>query len=277
MLDFHLFQVGFCTHCQRITLQGGILKKVRYPSLCALIQHPQFGNILYDTGYSQRFCTLTSRFPQRVYQWVTPVTLTQDLKSQLKIMNIDAEEINIIIISHFHADHLGGLSDFPNAQFICHPKAWRSVKQIGTLRGLTKAFIPELLPPDFDERLQLIDVQQIIKLKQSLKPFVEGYNILGDGSLIAIDLPGHASGHIGILFENNKQEHIFLIGDSCWHQQSFQSLRMPSFLTYFIHEDRKAYKHTIKQLHELHVRNSTIKIIPSHCQETAHSLIRGGE
>ena len=50
MLTFQLFQAGFCKHCQRMTLQNGRLKIVNYPSLCALIQHPDQGNILYDTG-----------------------------------------------------------------------------------------------------------------------------------------------------------------------------------------------------------------------------------
>ena len=42
----------------------------------------------------------------------------QELKNQLQSFGIKTNDINHIIISHFHADHIGGLQDFPNAK-IC--------------------------------------------------------------------------------------------------------------------------------------------------------------
>jgi|ERR1043165_3714533 glyoxylase-like metal-dependent hydrolase (beta-lactamase superfamily II) len=272
MLSFQWFQAGFCKHYACVTLQGGKFKKLRYPALCFFIQHPRFGNILYDTGYSQRFCALTSSFPECIYQWITPVTQTQDLKVQLQAKNINPETINFIIISHFHSDHLGGLMDFPNAKFICHSEAWKSIKHLGRYRSLFRAFIPRLLPKDFEIRLQLLNHRQTIKLTSDMIPFDTGYDILGDGSLIVIDLPGHAKGHIGVLFQDNMGKIIFLVGDSCWHKQSFQSLRMPSLLTYLFHDNKKTYVDTIQKLHQLYLKNPKIKIIPSHCQLSLNDL-----
>lgn len=272
MIFYQLFQAGYCKHCQRITLQGGKLQKVRYPSLCALIQHPEHGNILYDTGYSERFCQLTNRFPERFYSLLTPVSQTQDLKTQLLAQNIKPETINYIVISHFHSDHLGGLKDFPNAKFICHQEAWLSIKSIGRYKALLKAFMPDLLPKDFKNRLQLLNEQNIKPLESNMTPFKSAYDIFDDNSLLAVPLPGHAKGHIGLYFRDDTSQATLFIGDSCWHQETYQELRMPSVLTYLIHDNKKQYQQTIQNIHQLYRQNKDIKIIPSHCQKIAEKL-----
>lgn len=263
MLDYQLIEAGFCTHCQRMTLNKGSLKQEEYPALCALIKHPTKGYILFDTGYSPLFYQETQSFPSSLYRYLTPVVVKKTLKEQLQEQGIQAESINYIVISHFHVDHIGGLCDFPRAQFICHPEAIDEIKDKKGFRALIQGFLPGLLPQDFFERLVLLnELQQT--LPQSLNPFTQGFDLFGDQSLYAISLPGHAAGQIGLYFQADKP--TFLIADSCWHQESFQDLHYPSQLTYLIHHDKQAYLATIKNLHELYQQNSNIDIIPSHCQ-----------
>lgn len=272
MLNFQLFQAGFCKHCQRMTLQNGHLKIVNYPSLCALIQHPNHGNILYDTGYSEHFDVASKRFPERLYQWITPVHQTQSLKNQLAEKNIPAETITYIVISHFHSDHISALKDFPNAKFICHLDAWKSIENVGRYRGLLKAFMPDLLPENFTKRLILLDRKNSSDAPQTLSPFQQGFDVFEDKKIFAIELPGHAAGHIGLYFRNNNQQEVFLIGDSCWHRRSFKQCCYPSRLTHFIFDNASEYRHTIEKLHHLYKNNLTIKLIPSHCTETAKTF-----
>lgn len=261
--EFRLFEVGYCKHCQRMTLKNGRFKKYEYPSFCALIKHQNHGYILFDTGYSERFTSLTQKFPASLYRRLTPMTLAKSLKDQLLEIHIKPEDINYIVISHFHADHIGGLRDFPNAQFICHPEAIDDIRHKNGLRALFNGFLPGLLPKDFYERLFLMENE--IKLGEHLLPFSKGFDVFGDDSLIAIPLPGHAKGQIGLYFKAPND--TFLIADSCWHQETFKELIYPSQLTYLIHHDKTAYVNTIQKLHELYQRNKAIDIIPSHCQQ----------
>lgn len=273
MIKLKLFQAGYCRHCQRMTLQKGRLQRVRYPSLCMLIQHPQHGNILFDTGYSEEFMSVSAKFPGILYRMVTPVTLTQDLLTQLQSIGISADEIDYIVISHFHSDHLGGLKDFSKAKFICHAAAWHSVKHLSALRGLLKAFLPELLPHDFPERLMLLQQSQRCNLPDILDPFRHGYDLFGDQSLYIVELPGHAAGHIGMYFVADETIPTLLIADSCWHSESFREKRYPSSITRLIHEDYREYKATIDRLHELHIRQPQITIMPSHCEHIAKQYV----
>ncbi|WP_133136839.1 MBL fold metallo-hydrolase [Legionella rowbothamii] len=264
MIEYQLFEAGYCKHCERMTLKSGRMQQCDYPALCALIKHPQQGYILFDTGYSDRFFQLTQKFPFSLYRRLTPVVLKKSLKQQLEEQHIQASEIRTIVISHFHADHIGGLKDFPHAQFVCHPQAISGIDNKKGIRALIKGFLPDLLPKDFYERLVLL--KQEIVLPTELSPFTSGYDLFNDGQLIAISLPGHARGQIGLYFKANENKETFLIADSCWHQETFKELIYPSNLTYLIHEDKQAYQNTILQLHQLHRQNQALDIIPAHCQ-----------
>ncbi|MDR3501002.1 MAG: MBL fold metallo-hydrolase [Legionella sp.] len=273
MIEYQLFEAGYCKHCERMTLKSGRMQQCDYPALCALIKHPQQGYILFDTGYSDRFFQLTQKFPFSLYRRLTPVILKKSLKQQLEEQHIQASEIRTIIISHFHADHIGGLKDFPNAQFICHPEAISGIDKKKGIRALIKGFLPDLLPKDFYERLVLL--KQEIALPAELSPFTSGFDLFNDGQLIAISLPGHAKGQIGLYFKSIEGKETFLIADSCWHQETFKELIYPSNLTYLIHEDKQAYQNTILQLHQLHQQNQALDIIPAHCQHIRARIKKG--
>lgn len=262
MLDYQLFEAGYCRHCEKMTLKNGRFKQREYPAMVCLIKHPSQGYILFDTGYTQRFNTLTKGFPFSLYRYLTPLTLDLSLKEQLQQKNIAAEEIRYIVISHFHADHIGGLQDFPQARFICHPEALTDIKKDKGWRALIKGFLPGLLPPDFHERLY--PLSQEVGLPSHLAPFTAGYDLFNDGSLIAIHLPGHAKGQLGLYFKAQRDR--FLIADSCWHQETFKDLIFPSELSYLLHHDKAAYQQTIRNLNALYRQNPDIDIIPSHCR-----------
>lgn len=116
-LAFRLLKVDHCAHPECVVMRGGRWRSTLFPALCGLLAHPTRGWILFDTGYSSHFTQATAPFPERLYRWVTPLTLTpaDTLLAQLARLGISADEIRYVIISHMHGDHIAGLKDFPNA------------------------------------------------------------------------------------------------------------------------------------------------------------------
>ena len=208
-------------------------------------------------------------FPYNIYAKITPVFHKQENNAvnQLKKMGIQSQDIKNIIISHFHADHIGGLKDFPEAKLLCAEVAYISIKGKKGFAALAQGFLPDLLPSDFKKRASFIDTHPVINLDAAYAPFDKGYDIFGDGSVVAIRLEGHACGQMGVLLETTEGSY-FLVGDACWLNRSYKENLPPSPLASFIFSDQKKYSANLRKLHELHKRNPSLKIIPTHCSET---------
>lgn len=272
-----LFQAGYCTHRADIVLQDEKRKEMKLPALFALIDHPTHGYILFDTGYSKRFYEATAVFPYSIYAKVTPVTVRtgESANEQLMRNGVTPQDISYVFISHFHADHIAGLKDFPHSQFICSKAGYESIKRKTGLRALKAGFIPSLMPSDFEERAIFIEdsplfVDKDQDISQEKMSFIQTYenifDVFGDGTLLSVDLSGHAIGQYGLFFKMDEQ-HVFLIADAVWRSRSYREKVYPKSIAKFIMSNAKQYKQNFDKLHEFHKKMPNIMMIPSHCDE----------
>jgi glyoxylase-like metal-dependent hydrolase (beta-lactamase superfamily II) len=273
-LKIQFFQAGYCTHPEAIVIQGGRWKSAIFPSLFALIEHPYLGAILFDTGYSERFFTETRSFPFKLYAMITPVYFQEEESAtrQLQQQKINPEAVKYIIISHFHADHIGGLRDFPNAQFICFKSAYQAVKDQRGFAATKAGFLPGMMPPDFEPRAIFLEDKPIGVLPPEYAPFDVGFDIFGDGTILAVELPGHVTGQLGIFLTDRNNQIYFLIADACWINRAYQELIAPHGIANLIFANRKEYASTRQKIHQLYKLNPAIKIIPTHCLTTWENL-----
>ncbi|WP_044642295.1 MBL fold metallo-hydrolase [Risungbinella massiliensis] len=269
-VKWHLFQGGYCTHPGKIVNPKSNWKKRVFPALFFLIVHPEQGPILIDTGYSKYFFKETKRFPFSLFHLLTPVTFEQEEEAvqQIKKVGISPEDVKWIVLTHLHADHIAGVKDFPNATFICSQKELNAVHGKGDWKSLRRGFIPNLLPSDFGQRVKVIEElsQQNISAKFSM--FNTAYDLFGDNSLIAVDLPGHAQGQIGLFFQDEQGKTIFLASDSCWVKEAYEEIVLPHPLSNLITEQPKEYRESLVKVHNLAKEHPDIRIIPSHCLDT---------
>jgi len=267
-LELSLMSDGWCEQLEHIACQGGRFQRIRFASMFALIRHPESGPVLFDTGYTARFFEETKHLPASLYRRVTPVTLndTGDVATQLRSRGIAPGDVRHVIVSHFHADHIGGLKDFPNATFHCSRIAFESVKMLAGWHAVRHAFLPGLLPPDFAGRAVFIEDSPWVRLPGSHAPFSGARDLLGDGSLLAVDLPGHAAGQMGVFLTTSKGGDCLLAADACWLSRQYREGLMPHAIVRLL-VDWAAYKITLQKLHQLHRNNPELCIIPAHCAE----------
>jgi glyoxylase-like metal-dependent hydrolase (beta-lactamase superfamily II) len=273
-VDIHLLEVGHCRHPEWITQRGGAWAPCRFPALVVLILHPEAGAILYDTGYADRFESVTQPFPERFYRWLTPITLPreQHLGAQLQRYGVRLDDVRRVIISHMHADHVAGLRDLPRARFTALRTDVDAARRMSRFGGLMKAFLPALLPDDFNARLDLADECPGVTLGGEWSPFTHGFDLIGDGSLIAIPLPGHTAAQMGLTVRRADGSRCFLAADACWSGPAMRDARLPSPLVRPLLHDWSAYRLTFLRLYALANAQPDLHIVPSHCEASIAAL-----
>ncbi len=264
-----LLDAGYCTVPEHLTRGTGSWRPARLPAMFALLEHPRFGPILFDTGYGVRMLAETRRFPLSLYPKIAPVTIVESelAVNRLGRRGLRPEDVSHIFIAHFHADHVGGLRDFPKARLLYFPEAWQAVASRQGWRALYAGFVPGLIPSDFDGRGQPLLPGWVRPLPLEYAPFTHGVDVFGDESAWAVRLPGHAAGQMGLLVEGEAGERYFLVADACWHSRAFLEGRGPHPLANLIFANAREYHRTLRRLVEFHRNQPEVRVIPSHCAE----------
>jgi glyoxylase-like metal-dependent hydrolase (beta-lactamase superfamily II) len=277
MIELRLLAAGYCKQLQTFVFPAEQPKKVRFYALFGLLKHPKKGYILFDTGYANHYFELTRQFPYRLYALLAPVMLQpeQTALRQLERLGIRVDEVTHIIVSHFHADHIGGLRDFAHAKMLCFRAAYDDVKYKRGLVAVKKGFLPNLLPDDFSAKCHFILDEDFIDLPKDYAPFARGVNLLGDESIWAVKLEGHAKGQMG-LFVKAANEEFFLIADAAWHSRALREGILPSKATQLFIASWHDYVETFKNIEAFHQRRPDVTIVPSHCGEVYEKFICKG-
>jgi glyoxylase-like metal-dependent hydrolase (beta-lactamase superfamily II) len=267
-MKIKLLQCGYCHGFEDTVLKGGRRLEIEFPALVALLQHPVHGNILFDTGYSNRFYEETGSWPGKIYAWLTPTFVKPEeyAVEQLKALGIAPEAVNYILVSHFHADHVCGLKDFPNACFVCSQSALENVEKSKGFAAVKRGILPGLIPSDLSKRAWCFDNDSKLKTEND-EILGKVYDLFGDGSIRIVPLPGHHTGQFGVILKDEQEKNLFLCADACWLSPSFKENRMPSIATWLLTSDWKAFKESLYKLHLYYKKHPEVRIVPTHCME----------
>lgn len=145
------------------------------------------------------------------------------LAKSIAAAGLKPEQIDIVVITHFHPDHIGGIIDggkatFPNARYVtgeAEYNFWTSDKVTGSS----------------DKRMQ----GRVKLVNDKVKPVAEKMTFLKGGNdvvtgITAIPTFGHTPGHMAFNIESNGQRMV-LWGDACNHYVA--SLQKPEWHVIF--------------------------------------------
>lgn len=264
-----ILEAGHCLFPEHVTRGRGGWRPARFPATFALLEHPRAGPVLFDTGYGRRFFSATRRWPNKLYALLTPAFLREEQLAvrQLARRGLRPGDIGQVLISHFHADHVSALADFPTARHVYWPAAWAAVRGRRGLSALHRAYLPEAMPADFEARAAPLVPAQARPLPPEYAPFAAGVDVFGDESVWAVELPGHAAGQMGLIVRAHDNATYFLLADACWHSSAYREDRPPHAVTNLLFADPAQYRATLHQLHTLHTHRPALRLVPAHCEE----------
>ncbi|WP_213739006.1 N-acyl homoserine lactonase family protein [Bradyrhizobium sp. dw_411] len=172
-----------------------------------LIRHPE-GWLLWDTGTADE---MTKQPEGRVVAHGIRGVVRTTIASQLESIGVAPDEIDRLVLSHAHYDHVGNCRLFPKARWIAQ-KAERDAM-----------FGPN--PEEFGYVRELYET-----LGGNPTEIVEGdHDIFGDGSVRLIFTPGHTLGHCSLLVRLPETGPIILSGDVAHNRENFRLRRIPTF------------------------------------------------
>jgi glyoxylase-like metal-dependent hydrolase (beta-lactamase superfamily II) len=269
--DIKLLSAGFCLHPEFMSIRGGGWRPCRFPAGFACLVHRRHGAILFDTGYSDHFRAETKSFPNALYARLMPPRFdgADHACDQLRRFGIDPADVRAIVVSHFHADHIAGLRDFPKARILCARDGYQAIRAARGLGGLMGGLLPGLMPADSDDRVQHIEELPTIDLPPALAAFGQGRDLFGDGTALAIALPGHSVGQIGLYIPDSPNGALFLVSDAAWSLDAITQLRPPPRVVTALTGQSQPYLATLAKLHHLHHAEQHLAIRPAHCSKVA--------
>lgn len=269
-LEWRLLEVGHCLQWECSAMRGGRWRVCEFPALVGLLRHPSRGWVLFDTGYSQRFLEATARLPAALYRCVTPVRFDprRALTRQLEGLGVSETDIAAIVLSHFHADHVAGVLDFPGVPVYCSRAGWSALRSRGPLAALRTGLLPELAPRELSDRVRFFEDLRPVDGGALSGQGLAAVDLFGDGgSVAAVCLPGHSQGHFGVRFTGSDDGEVVLVGDAAWSTPALREHRPPPAWTTGWLGNTRTYRETFARLHALTVARPDVSIVPSHCPQ----------
>jgi len=245
------YSCGYCVNNLGLVFRGHGKEKRDFGAGVFLMEHREHGYILFDTGYTTDIyhCGIVGK----LYNLFNPTHVTREdmIDQQLMVDGIAPDEIRYIILSHLHPDHIGGLSQFPNAKIIISAKVYERYKA-PHMRDL---FIRQFIPEFFENNIIVLDDRQ---LNSTQSQFFSAYDMFGDGSILITNMDGHAYGQIGALVNNR----IFLAADTCWGVDLIDKIPQMKYIPSKIQDDYSEYKTVGRTLARM--RDNGIELMFSH-------------
>ena len=200
--------------------------------------HPALGHTLIDTGYS-RHCMRPRGAMLKLYRpLLGPSILSAaPLADGLKRLGLSTAQIDTVLLTHLHPDHIGGLRDLPAARVVVSRAGWEACAASGPLKNALAGVFQELLPEDIAKRLAFFEDFEVDR--------EEGFDLTGDGKVVALPLPGHQLGHMGLRFA---EPSLIYAADAQWVLPNLLVGPLPGFPLSLIQHDRTAVKASVERL-----------------------------
>lgn len=309
-VSVHALKAGSLTLPERlfVTPLGDEKARKTVPSLSFLIQHRSLTSgeiirLVFDLGI-RREPNLYHENIRRHASTRQPLCGYPDVIESLALGGLENSDIDYIIFSHVHWDHIGMPSDFPQSQFIVGHGSLDLLNGSSIrANGNHSHFEPGLLPLD-----------RTVELPAPVSPLTDGHtheyddppgfcrrswksldilshaiDVFSDGSLWVVNSPGHLPGHVNLLcrVSVNPTRWVYLAGDAChdrriltgekqiaeWLDQDF------AHRTCCIHDDRFQAMETLRVIRKLELGEGSlgeVEIVLAHDAGWAEDATKRG-
>ena len=143
------------------------------------------------------------------------------LSRNLETLGYSPDDVQKIVFSHLHFDHIGGIAEFPQAELIVSSREW---DQLALPHPEREWILREHIELPGTKWRQIVFTPSY---DPSLAHFDGAYDVLGDGSLTLLPTPGHTPGSLSMLVRSAGSPPLLLIGDLSYEVDLLMNDQLP--------------------------------------------------
>ncbi|GIP40562.1 N-acyl homoserine lactonase family protein [Paenibacillus sp. J31TS4] len=188
-------------------------KKRWVPVSTYLIEHPK-GRILVDTGWHEEMRTQ----PRKHLGWLSHAMYKgqlppgQSVREQLAAHGLRDADLDFVLLTHLHSDHVSGLKQVAGAKRILTSEIeWKAAQRdLGYIPGMWQG----------------VGIETFTLKAIPFGPYNRGIDLFDDGSLYLVHTPGHSKGQFSLLVQTGGGW-VLLASDVGYAERSWQDFILP--------------------------------------------------
>lgn len=226
------------------------------PVSAYLIEHPK-GKFLVDTGWAREMSpngefdkkaqikSLGSVMLYEVNQG--RIALGECIDEQLAAMGIKDTDLDAVLLTHLDCDHANGLPQVKGAKkFLVAADEVKFATKLTNRVRYYKKWWKDIPLTQFDWN----DNQGSVG---------KSYDLLGDGSIELINIPGHADGLFAVKVKNDEGKFVLLFSDGGYAKKSWEQM-----ITSGIAADKALQKQSLQWIREQSLDPDCVESLANH-------------
>ena len=239
-------------------------ERITLPCCCYLIEHPK-GLILVDTGVGRAFSPAgvfdanasAALIGKPLTAYLHPsVAADESISEQLWARGLKPADLDLVLLTHLDADHVGGLHELRGAKRFRLPED----EYFWSCRTVYKLRQPRSLWMD-------MPLERFWYRGSSLGTNRWAYDLFGDESVMLINLPGHTDGLCAVMIRNGGS-FVLLASDAALCRENLETQTPPGF--YF---DKQLGKKALAYLSSLALESGCKGVFLSHDRNETRTMI----
>jgi N-acyl homoserine lactone hydrolase len=231
--------------------RGG--ERVEVPVLAYLVEHPQAGLMLVDTGFDAS----VAADPTPNLGWFAKLVGTvltrpeQSVPAQLTRLGRSVGDVSVVVLTHLHWDHASALRTFGNAAVVVDGVELRTAEGCG--RGLLGYSRHQIEGPI---RWRAVDYSAAPAHQHG--PFERTIDLFGDGSVRLLSTPGHTPGHQSVLLRLADRR-VLLAGDAAYTRRTLSGQVRPLLVA-----DPRRFRDSLERINRYAADRPGTLVVPGH-------------
>jgi N-acyl homoserine lactone hydrolase len=219
-----------------------------------LIRHPQ-GLFLFDSGLCEDINLFLMDQSLLFSRTLGNFSMEHSISALLAQRNLKPSDLDFVLLSHLHWDHVAGIPDLPETRLRIHQVEYDMACQ--GLMDQNQGLVRRLLS---NNPVDLFDLTG-----PPYEGFRSSYDLFGDGSLVLVPLSGHTSGQLGLFINRSNGASLFLVSDAVFCAENYlKPAPMHPLLWSLVTHDSATALQTLIDLHAFALHHPEIPMIAMH-------------